>query len=360
MMLRRKLVVLFGSLVVLLLATAIGAIWMLQDVLRQLRHLDTQAWQIIEDTNRLAASISVVEIQLYELELGRQRHLDQLIDTLETIEELAHTVGESDVAQSSDNAALLGRVREQLPQFTASVAALGTAQDPAFAATHRRRAVTAAVALRQDILQLSRSVATHGEAEQTALTTRFRWIVMGLTVIFLILINVSIIALLRITGMILRPVEKLVEATRELGRERFDYRVELDQKDEFDELATAYNSLAGQLQSNEQRKLEMLGQVALTLNHELNNAAAIIELQLQLLGRQTGGNANLEKYARQIRQSLHRMTHTVELLKHVRRIVLTDYISGVKMLDLERSVSPDDETEPPSPANTGIETPRVL
>ena len=32
------------------------------------------------------------------------------------------------------------------------------------------------------------------------------------------------------------------------------------------------------------------------------------------------------------------MASTVESLKHVRRIVLTDYVSGVKMLDLERSV----------------------
>jgi hypothetical protein len=35
------------------------------------------------------------------------------------------------------------------------------------------------------------------------------------------------------------------------------------------------------------------------------------------------------------------MTHTVEALKRVRRIVLTDYVEGVKMLDLQRSVEED-------------------
>jgi len=34
---------------------------------------------------------------------------------------------------------------------------------------------------------------------------------------------------------------------------------------------------------------------------------------------------------------------TVEALKHVRRIVLTDYVPGVKMLDLEKSVRDRDE-----------------
>lgn len=360
MMLRRKLVVLFGSLVALLLVTAIGAIWTLQKVLSDLRQLDVQAWVVIEESNKLGAAISMVEIQLYELEGGRQRHLDDLIHALEQMQVLLDRVSSSSVVQLPENTPILQQVRSGLPDFVRHVAAVGTAQDPDWAAQHRREALASAVALRQEILILSRNVASHGEAEQKALTSRFRWLVLVLTIVFLLVINVSIFALLRSAGMILKPVEKLVEATRELGRERFDYRVELDQKDEFDELATAYNSLAGQLQANEQRKLEMLGQVALTLNHELNNAAAIIELQLQLLGRQANGNAGLEKYARQIRESLSRMTRTVELLKHVRRIVLTDYVSGVKMLDLERSVSPEERPAEPVSAEAGTGTGEVL
>jgi len=37
------------------------------------------------------------------------------------------------------------------------------------------------------------------------------------------------------------------------------------------------------------------------------------------------------------------MTQAVAALKSVRRIVLTDYLPGVKMLDLERSQQPTDE-----------------
>jgi signal transduction histidine kinase len=86
-----------------------------------------------------------------------------------------------------------------------------------------------------------------------------------------------------------------------------------------------------------------MGQVARTLNHELNNAMGTIELQLQLLSRKTGGAVAVEQYARQIREGLARMSATVEALKHVRRIVLTDYVSGVKMLDLEQSVCAERE-----------------
>jgi signal transduction histidine kinase len=181
----------------------------------------------------------------------------------------------------------------------------------------------------------------------------FRNRVLALSVVFLVVMNVSVLVLLRTAGMVLRPVDALLEATRQLGRERFDYRVQIEQHDEFGELARAYNSLAAQLQANEQRKLETLGQVALTLNHELNNAMSVIELQVQLLSRQSGAGPAAEKYARQIHGSLDRMGRTLDALKHVRRIVLTDYTSGVKMLDLTRSVQ-EDAPAPPAAADESV------
>jgi len=173
--------------------------------------------------------------------------------------------------------------------------------------------------------------------------SHFRWVVLALAAVFLILINLSIFAFLRTAGMVLRPVEKLIEATRELGQEHFDHRVQLDHEDEFAELARAYNHMAGQLQCSEQRQLDTLQRVALTLNHELNNALATIELQLQLLNRKGNTVESARKCAGQIREGLARMGATVEALKHVRRIVLTDYLPGVKMLDLEQSVRETDD-----------------
>jgi nitrate/nitrite-specific signal transduction histidine kinase len=178
----------------------------------------------------------------------------------------------------------------------------------------------------------------HVAAEQAMLVSRFRTLVIVVVVVFLVLINASVLVLLRGAAMILQPVERLTEAARHLNEDRFDYRLEWDREDEFGELARAYNNLAGQLQTSERGKLETLGQVARALNHDLNNAISVIELQLQLLSRKTSGGPVVEQYARQIRDGLARMAATVESLKHVRRIVLTDYVSGVKMLDLERSV----------------------
>jgi two-component system sensor histidine kinase BaeS len=175
-------------------------------------------------------------------------------------------------------------------------------------------------------------------SEQLVTARYFRALVIALTLAALLMVNVAIVVLLRISQMVLRPVSALVEGSRELAAERFDHRVQIDQKDEFGELAHAYNSLAAQLEANEERKTETLRQLAVTLNHDLNNALATVELQLGLVDRQAGMNPVVGKHLRETRASLAHMARTVASLKNIRRVVLTDYAPGQKMLDLERSV----------------------
>ncbi len=46
------------------------------------------------------------------------------------------------------------------------------------------------------------------------------------------------------------------------------------------------------------------------------------------------------------------MSHTIDSLQRVRKIVLTDYLAGIKMLDLERSVTGGTPASPAAPAVT--------
>ncbi len=66
-----------------------------------------------------------------------------------------------------------------------------------------------------------------------------------------------------------------------------------------------------------------------------------IELQLELTKMRSGKNEEFETCLLSIRKSIRRMANTVESLKHIKRIVLTDYLAGTKMLDLKRSTQAD-------------------
>jgi signal transduction histidine kinase len=210
----------------------------------------------------------------------------------------------------------------------------------------------AAILLLEGVLRQLAYPQAHDWATNAALAAQFRWIVLGLAVAFLVVINASAFVLVRAAGIVLNPVERLVAASRELAAEHFAHRVVLDrQDDEFGELARAYNHLAEELQANERRRVETLGMAALTLNHELNNAMGMIELQLKLVARRASDHDAVAACLRRIGEALARMSGVVESLKHVKRIVLTDHVEGTKMLDLQKSV--EQEGEDP----TGNKTP---
>lgn len=336
-MLRRRFILVLSPLVLLLTGTAIAAIWLLQTFLFSLHSLDSKSWNCMEHVNTLSVALAGLDRDLLATPIRREQVVIARRDLEPGYKQL--------------QACFATHLRPDSPGIRGTQQATATLNgrldallsDDARMTDNRLAVLDSVAALQADLVEVSREIRSQAQVEQAEDIGRFRLFVFGLAAVFILVINVSVIALMRTAGMILRPMEKLIEATRELALEKFSYRVDIDEENEFGELARAYNNLARQLETSEQRKLDTLQQVALTLNHELNNALAIIELQLQLLSRQAGGSDSARKCASQIREGLARMGATVEALKHVRRIVLTDYVSGVKMLDLERSVQDQDD-----------------
>lgn len=348
-MLRRKFLIVFGSLVILLAVMGVSAIWLLQGVLHGLDHVRTEATRIVDDTGRLHVALSAIEIDLYQLQLGQERHLNRLISDMITARKLVAAIGEHYIIRDLDTAStgLYRDLATKFPPFERQVGLLATVQDAQLALEYNMRTSVSAMELRESVQRIDAMARGHARKEHLELTGQLRWLILGMALGYLLVVNVSIVVLWRASSMVLKPMDKLVEASRQLTGERLDYRAEVTGNDEFAELANGYNTLAERLQADQQRRMEMLGQVALTLNHELNNAIATIEIQLQLLGRGSTSDGKFKSGLRHIRDGLHRMTQTVQSLKHIRRIVLTDYVAGVKMLDLQRSVAeaPPDEAE---------------
>jgi signal transduction histidine kinase len=345
-MLRRKLLITLGLLVLLLVVVTAAAVWMLQQILKDMDHIQTRASVLVADTFDLGTTVTMIEVDLYELELGHDRHLDALIEGVESLRALVRRIGGSYVIQGENAKPGYGRIQALLPEFEAHIGSLATTRDAGLAQFHTREALKASIAIRREALTLAEVAREHAQEEGGALVSRFRWFVLGMSLLLLLVIDVAVMMLWRMASMIVRPVDRLIEASRRLADEHFEHRVVLDQKDEFDELGRAYNRLAEQLQAHEQRRMDVLVQVSRTLNHELNNAIAIIELQLTLLQESIGSPDSIEKCLRQIRENLHRMTRTVQSLKEIRRVVLTEYPSGEKMLDLEQSLREEPPVHP--------------
>lgn len=334
-MLRRRLLARLGVLVLGFVLGAVVSIVLLQGVLKDLDAMNADAKAMINGTQSLSLAIASVEsLQAPGPTLDEQRRRLAL-----EIEAHFRKLGEHPHlrASASKASADYASVLDLLPAFVRNVES--NSVPPADS-----------LALQRRVLQLGQSAREFVAAEQEAVSRNLRTLIIGLTIAALAMMNITVVVLLRTAQMILRPIDELVQASRRLGQEQYHHRVSTDQRDEFAELAHAYNRLADELAANEKRKVEAMQQLAVTLNHELNNVLNIIDFQLSLLDRKSGGDPALAKIFRDIRENLARISSTVASLKSVRRVVLTDYLPGEKMIDLARSLALDDLPSPPSNA----------
>lgn len=317
-MLRHKLLARIGLLIGGFLAGAVVAVVLLQRVVHQVQLVNSEAELLTTALHDLGDTIMAAE----GMAAGAPRP-----PALEVT--LGWLGGHRLVREGSPAAPAFERLAVELPRYVA---------DPGSSAALAHE-------LRAELRDLEGYAGAYSAARRTQLADSFRRLVFALTVAAIAMVNVAVVVLLRTAHMILRPVDELVAASRELAGENFGYRVVVDRDDEFGELAHAYNHLAEQLGANEQRKMDTLRQVAVTLNHDLNNAISVIELQLRLLDRHSDDPALKDRLGR-IHTSLARVAAAVHALAKVRRIVLTEYMPGQLMIDLKRSV----DEEPPHAA----------
>lgn len=327
-------------MIVLFAILAIGAVLLLDRLVAEIDEIKATTTTYLEHLHDLGGYISDLERLLYGAQSPAPIHtqLDGLAAALrDSIEPLER----DDLPWPPDSPApgILDRIVAAVPAFADRVEALSLATQPSSFAAARDQVLSSHLPLQSNVLDLTRLARAHAADAQTAITSRFRWVVLGVALASILVVNVSILVVLRTVGMVLKPMEEIIDATTVWGREQFDHRITLDQPDEFGQLARALNRMADRLAVNELRRIETMQQTARMLNHELNNALAIIGLQVQLLDRSRNASPELKDRLDRIRACLDRMTRTVDSLKQVRRIVLTDYVPGEKMLDLPRSIS---------------------
>lgn len=355
-MLRRKLLLRIGLLVGGFVIGAIIAVVLLQRVVTEVDRVSDEAELLAGGILEINTSLAAIEASWLPTPSPARdaANRDQGVRRLQdTVQQLGASALAADPA-SRTPAALEDVIRK--------VEALAAANAAATTGAGREEALLASLAVREAVLTFHRATGKRLAEERRHLAHSFRALVFGLTVAALVMVNVSVIVLLRMAQMILRPVDELVAATRDLTSDKFDRRIAISTDDEFSELASAYNKLGEHLNASEQRRMETLRQVAIAINHDLNNAISVIELQLRLVGRGALGDPVLHERLGRIQESLARAASVVRGLTQVRRIVLTEYMPGQLMLDLPRSIAVSDaeavEESPGAPEGGGSEPPR--
>jgi len=338
-----------------MLGTALSSVLLMQGVLRDMEHINTVALLGTSASRTLSEQLDQVESELDRWQAETPIDMASLWRLTASFDERINELKDSYHMDPGAQGPLPG-LEHSLSDLEKKIAQAIRA-DPTNAAQLVEEARALTRQMRLQVHDLAEFGFEYMKAEQHDLTRRFRWTAISLAIVFVVLMNVSIFVLFRAAALVIRPVDQLLEASRHLAREEYGYRVDIGKDDEFHELAQGFNHLAEQLEMNEERKIETLRQVARTLNHELNNAIAIIELQLRMVAKSPGYDDTSGQQLQRIHDALRHMNQTVMSLTHVRRVVLMDYIEGVKMLDIKLSTQPDSPPEPDSNTSDEVCTP---
>lgn len=86
------------------------------------------------------------------------------------------------------------------------------------------------------------------------------------------------------------------------------------------------------------QKLETLAQVAVSVNHEINNPLCSISANAEVLkGILTDADSKVIRKIDIIIKEVERIKQVVDKLTRATRVISTDYISGIKMIDINES-----------------------
>jgi two-component system sensor histidine kinase BaeS len=94
----------------------------------------------------------------------------------------------------------------------------------------------------------------------------------GFLVATLVALPLGIIASFFVAREIARPLKRLVAASQRIARGEYDERVPADGPGELGELAVSFNAMASALEHTEQRRMELIGDVA----HELRTPVTVL------------------------------------------------------------------------------------
>ena len=125
------------------------------------------------------------------------------------------------------------------------------------------------------------------------------------------------LGMMALVGRALRPLRRLAESAKELGRGNYRQRVPAAGTDEVAQLAAEFNAMASALEERELRlirseRLAAVGRIAAHITHEVRNPLSSIGLNAELLEEELDGSPEAKKLAQAIVREVDRLAEITE------------------------------------------------
>ncbi|PLX46785.1 MAG: hypothetical protein C0613_15955 [Desulfobulbaceae bacterium] len=271
----------------------------------------------------LVINVQTVQSNLYTTGTSFGKELDTIVDNVLTLRDRAQTCTnchheppvEKEILELQE---LTDQYKEALSYFMTSTA------DP----ERIMRLQTFAADIGDRIIDKSQWMVTNANkalrnktnAAMAEVSSAKKILSVTLLFSFLMGIVISIYFIRSITG----PVAELLAATRKIKAGKLDYQIEEKLKDEFNELATAFNEMAVSLKDQydrlqETERLAVVGELSAGMAHEIKNPMAGIKVSMEVLSRDSPLNPEDKEILRRVIDEIDRITGLLKgLLNYAR------------------------------------------
>ena len=168
--------------------------------------------------------------------------------------------------------------------------------------------------------------------------------------------TLSIVLFLLVAFLFLRiiesPIRKLQEGVRMIGRGNLDHEIILREKNEFYELAKAFNNMVVDLRKLQQEQLKKEQLLSITrmsvgLNHEINNPIASVLMGSQLIIKMTDQLemlvseelkpklTGIKKTTEQIVAEARKVSKILVDIQNIHEPIIENYVDGIKMIKVK-------------------------
>ncbi|MDD4527631.1 MAG: HAMP domain-containing protein [Candidatus Margulisbacteria bacterium] len=145
------------------------------------------------------------------------------------------------------------------------------------------------------------------------------------------------------------PIKRLQKGAKAVGDGDLSYEIIIKEKNEFFELATAFNKMVGDLKNMQQEQIKQeqilsVSRMGVALNHEINNPVATITMGAQLsnkmlknLEKECTGKLKsqldtIQKTNEQIITESKRISKILKDIQEITNPIIEDYVDGTKMV----------------------------
>ena len=170
--------------------------------------------------------------------------------------------------------------------------------------------------LKKNLGELSQQLRGRMERAETALGREERRAVLATALLALLAAAVGLVMML-VVQRAMRPLRRLAESTKELGRGNYRQRVPASGGDEVAQLAAEFNTMASALEERERllirsERLAAVGKIAAQITHEVRNPLSSIGLNAELLEEEVADQPEARKLAQAIVREVDRLAEITE------------------------------------------------